>query len=88
MLTSLSLKQVPSTKSMEVLKITTEIDPSGQLKIDLPTNLDAGKVDLVVIVNPVTDKKTKQNSYDFSDLEGQLNWQGDAVATQRQLRDE
>ena len=73
---------------MEVLKLTTEIDPTGQLKIDLPTNLDAGKVDLVVIVNPVTDEKTNQNSYDFSDLEGKLNWQGDAVATQKKLRDE
>ena len=73
---------------MEVLKLTTEIDPTGQLKIDLPTNLEVGKVDLVVILNPVTDEKTKQNPYDFSDLKGQLSWQGDAVATQRRLRDE
>ena len=74
---------------MEILKLTTEIDRTGQLKIDLPTNLEAGKVvDLVVIVNPVTNKNEKQNSYDFSNLEGTLSWQGDAVATQRQLRDE
>ena len=73
---------------MEVLKVTTEIDRTGQLKLDLPTNLEAGKVDLVVIVNPVTDESKRQNSYDFSDLEGTLSWQGDAVATQRQLRDE
>ena len=73
---------------MEVLKLTTEIDRAGQLKIDLPTNLEAGKVDLVVIVNPVTDEGKRQNSYDFSDLEGTLSWQGDAVAAQRQLRDE
>ena len=73
---------------MEVLKLTTEIDRTGQLKIDLPTNLEAGKVDLVVIVNPVKDEGKRQNSYDFSDLEGTLSWQGDAVATQRQLRDE
>jgi hypothetical protein len=73
---------------MEVLKLTTEIDRTGQLKIDLPTNLEAGKVDLVVIVNPVAEKDKEQNNYDFSDLEGKLSWQGDAVATQRQLRDE
>ena len=73
---------------MEVIKLTTEIDRTGQLKIDLPTNLEAGKVDLVVIVNPVTNKNGRQNSYDFSDLEGTLSWQDDAVATQRQLRDE
>lgn len=29
----------------------------------------------------------KSNHYDLSDLVGQLNWQGDAVAAQRQQRD-
>jgi hypothetical protein len=42
---------------MEVLKLTTEIDETGQLNIKLPTNLEAGKVELVVIVNPVTEKE-------------------------------
>ena len=73
---------------MEILQLTTEIDDTGQLKINLPTNLKAGKVDLVVIVNPVIEQDKKQNSYDFSDLIRKLSWQGDAVAAQRQLRDE
>ncbi len=73
---------------MEVLKLTTEIDDTGQLNINLPTNLKAGKVDLVVVVNRVVEKEQKQTTYDFSDLGGKLNWQGDAVATQRKLRDE
>lgn len=47
---------------MEVLKLTTEIDRTGQLKIDLPTNLEAGKVDLVVVANPVTEKDKKQKA--------------------------
>ena len=72
---------------MEVLKLTTKIDDAGQLKIDLPTNLEAGEVDLVVIVNPVSKEDKRQNIRDFSDLE-KLSWQGDAVATQRNLRDE
>ncbi len=55
---------------MEILQLTTEIDDEGQLKINLPTNLEAGKVDLVVIVNPVTEKDKKQKPYDFSDLVG------------------
>ena len=71
---------------MKVLKLTTKIDDAGQLKIDLPTNLEAGEVDLVVIVNPVSEDK-KQNILNFSDLK-KLSWQGDAVATQRKLRDE
>lgn len=73
---------------MEVLKVTTEIDQTGQLKINLPTNLEAGKVELVVIVNPVIERDQSHNNYDFSDLGGKLSWQGDAVATQRKLRDE
>ncbi|MDJ0747224.1 MAG: hypothetical protein QNJ32_28315 [Xenococcaceae cyanobacterium MO_167.B27] len=73
---------------MEVLKLTTEIDETGQLKIDLHTNLEAGKVDLVVIVNPLVEKAKGLSNYDFSDLEGKLSWQGNAVAEQRQLRDE
>lgn len=73
---------------MEVLKFTTKIDETGKLKINLPTNLKPGKVDLIVVVNPVSEKAKQNNTYDFSDLEGKLSWQGDAVATQRKLRNE
>jgi hypothetical protein len=73
---------------MEVLKFTTEIDETGQLNIKIPTNLEAGKVDLVVIINPIAEKEKNNHKYDFSDLIGKLSWQGDAVAEQRKLRDE
>ncbi len=73
---------------MEVFKLTTEIDQKGQLNINLPTNLTEGKVDLVVIINPVTEKDKRPNTYDFSDLVGKLSWQGNPVAEQRKLRDE
>ena len=33
-------------------------------------------------------KFVQLKTYDFSDLAGKLTWQGDAVATQRDLRDE
>jgi hypothetical protein len=36
---------------MEVLKLTTAIDASGQLRLDIPTGVRAGDVDVVVIVN-------------------------------------
>lgn len=32
--------------------------------------------------------ETAEQSYDFSDLAGRLQWQGDAVEAQRSLRDE
>ncbi|MCL5995123.1 MAG: hypothetical protein M1546_03585 [Chloroflexi bacterium] len=33
-------------------------------------------------------ERNTKATYDFSDLSGQLAWQGDAVAEQRKLRDE
>lgn len=31
---------------------------------------------------------TEENKYDFTDLIGKLEWQGDAVKEQRKIRDE
>lgn len=73
---------------MEVLKITTTIDESGYLNLNIPTPLAAGEVNIVVVLNPVSSDGKQKPSYDFSDLAGQLTWQGNAVAMQRTLRDE
>ncbi|GAP97379.1 hypothetical protein [Leptolyngbya sp. NIES-2104] len=73
---------------MEVLKLTTTIDESGHLHLDIPTALSSGQVDIVVILNPSASDSTEKTAYDFSDLAGQLEWQGDAVSMQRALRDE
>jgi hypothetical protein len=68
---------------METLKITTRIDPDGHLRLDVPTSLPAGEVELVIVLNT-----PQRVHYDFSDLVGKLTWRGDALATQRNLRDE
>lgn len=68
---------------METLKLTTTIDPDGHLRLDVPTNLPAGEVELVIVLS-----KPRQVRYDFSDLVGKLAWKGDALAAQRALRDE
>ena len=73
---------------MEILKLTSTIDSSGQLRLDIPTALSSGNVDIVLILNPTASNVCATPAYDFSDLAGQLNWQGDAVAMQRTLRDE
>jgi hypothetical protein len=73
---------------MEVLKLTTTLDSLGRLHLDIPTTLSSGQVDVVVILNPISSNTTQLASYDFSDLAGQLQWQGDAVSMQRILRDE
>ncbi len=73
---------------MEVLKLTTKIDESGYLNINIPTQLAAVEVNVVVVLNPVPAAGKQNFKYDFSDLVGRLIWQGDAVTMQRILRDE
>ena len=73
---------------MEVLKLTTTIDESGYLHLNIPTRLAAGDVNIVVVLNPVSSNEQQKPRYDFSDLVGKLTWEGDAVAIQRSLRDE
>jgi hypothetical protein len=73
---------------MEVLQLTTTVDASGRLHLDIPTQLLPGEVNIVVVLSPVTSDSTKKSNYDFSDLAGKLVWQGDALAIQTVLRDE
>ena len=72
---------------MEVLKIISKIDPDGHLRLDLTTDLPEGKVDIVLVINSVS-KGIEKRKYDFSDLVGKLSWHGNAVDTQRELRNE
>jgi len=70
---------------MHVLKVTGIIDSEGHLKLDIPTELPAGKVEVVLVINSIfPEKPTRQ--YDFSDLTGKLSLQGDPVAIQREMR--
>lgn len=72
---------------METFNLIGAIDIDGHLRLDVSTQLPPGQVELVLVVHSKSqDKKPKR--YDFSDLVGKLNWQGDAVAEQRALRNE
>ena len=73
---------------MEVLKLTTKIDESGCLNLSIPTQLADAEVNVVIVMNPVISSEKSQFKYDFSDLVGKLTWKEDAVAMQRNLRDE
>ena len=73
---------------MEVLQLTMVVDASGHLRLDIPTQLPPGQVNVVLVLNSVVPSALQKPNYDFSDLAGRLTWQGDAVATQRALRDE
>ncbi len=71
---------------MEVLKLTTKTDELAYLNINIPTQLTAVKVNVVVVLNPVSAASKQNFKYDFSDLVGRLTWEGDAVTMQRNLR--
>ena len=73
---------------MQVLQLTTTISESGYLCLDIPTQLAPGEVSIVLVLNPISSLQAQKPNYDFSDLAGRLTWQGDAVTTQRVLRDE
>ncbi|MEH2230094.1 MAG: hypothetical protein V7K71_10685 [Nostoc sp.] len=73
---------------MEVFQLTTIVDASGHLHLDIPTQLAPGQVNIVVVLNPVASDRTQKSDYDFSDLAGKLLWEGDALVMQKVLRDE
>ncbi len=70
---------------MTTVKTSASVDNDGHLRVDVPTQLPPGQVDVVLVID--TDP-TPRRTYDFSDVAGKLNWRGDAVAEQRSLRDE
>ncbi len=44
--------------------------------------------EVLIDLNPSSSDEKQKPNYDFSDLVGRLNWRGDAVTIQRNLRDE
>ena len=73
---------------MKAFTLKAAIDRDGHLRLDMPTQLPPGAVELVLVIQPSTPDTTQSKHYDFSHLVGKLNWQGDAVAEQRNLRNE
>lgn len=73
---------------MQTLSLTGTIDETGHLRLDVPTQLPPGRVELVLVINAASTSSDRSKAYDFSDLSGALTWKGDAVTMQRQLRDE
>jgi hypothetical protein len=73
---------------MQTLTLIGQIDINGHLRLDISTALPPGEVELVLVINPASPQTAPSPKYDFSNLVGKLQWQGDAIATQRALRDE
>ena len=69
---------------MQVVKTQGEVGPDGRLRLDVPVELPAGAVELVLVVGG--SPRPNGSKYDFSDVVGKLQWQGDALEEQRKLR--
>ncbi|MBW4692636.1 MAG: hypothetical protein KME27_12820 [Lyngbya sp. HA4199-MV5] len=73
---------------MQSIILTGKIDADGHLRLDVLTSLVSGDVEVKMTIQPIQSEQSFAATYDFSDLAGTLNWQGDSVVAQRNLRDE
>ncbi|PPT07236.1 hypothetical protein CKA32_003846 [Geitlerinema sp. FC II] len=73
---------------------TIHITPDGQIlipqslrdRLNLSGDYTLSVRDREIILKPI--EPSQQPNCDFSDLIGRLSWEGDALETQQQLRDE
>jgi predicted deacetylase len=70
---------------MLVQTIHTTTTNLGHLILDVPTEYLSKNIEVVLVINEIK-TETSAKKYDFSDLIGKLEWQGDALAEQKRLR--
>ena len=71
---------------MQVVKTKGEVGSDERLRLDVPVELPAGTVELVLVVG--VSPQPDGSKYNFTGIVGRLEWQGDALKEQRKLRDE
>jgi hypothetical protein len=71
---------------MQIVKTQGEVGTVGRLRLDVPVELPAGTVELVLVVGGPS--QPNGSKYNFTGVVGRLEWQGDALGEQRKLRDE
>jgi hypothetical protein len=71
---------------MQVVKTKGQVGSDGRLRVDVPVELPAGAVELVLVVSEPP--RPNGSKFDFSGVVGRLEWQGDAVEEQRKMSDE
>ena len=69
---------------MQVVKTKGKVGNDGRLRLDVPVELPAGTVDLVLVVG--VSPQPNGSKYNFAGVVGRLEWQGDALKEQRNLR--
>lgn len=69
---------------MKTFKLETQTDANGNLLLDLKTDFKSKKMEVLIVVQE-TDKTSK---YNFTNLIGKLEWDGDPLAEQKKIRAE
>ncbi len=69
---------------MEAIKAIAKRTKTGKYKIDLPAAITENEVEVILqIVTPIL--KINKTTADFA---GKMKWKGDAIAYQKEIRDE
>lgn len=71
---------------MTTLATKATIGKDGRLLLDLETGLQAGDVEVIVVVQPEAD--AEKDPRKLLNLPGTLSWKGDPMQFQREMRDE
>jgi hypothetical protein len=69
---------------MEAIKAIAKRTKSGKYKIDLPITNSADELEVLVIIEEVKVKSKKT----LADFAGKLEWKGDWLAYQKEIRNE
>lgn len=69
---------------MQIVKTQGEVGTDGRWRLDVPVELPAGPVELVVVVGG--SPQPNGSKYNLAGVVGKLEWQGDALEEQRKLR--
>ena len=68
----------------QVVRVRKKTDEKGLIHVDVQTDRECMDVELVILIHDVP--ASSDSRYNFSDLGGKLQWSGDAVTTQRRIR--
>lgn len=72
---------------MTTLRTSAQFNADGRLHVDVPTKLPPGQIEVLLVIGADRTKDVGRG-YDFSDIAGMLSWRGDAMAVQRNIRNE
>ena len=69
---------------MEVIRMKTKTDLFGRANLSLPTEIKNSEIEVIIVIASQSPSKTTR----LDDLIGKLEWDGDSMKMQTELRQE